>query len=110
MRLTLPDDLLQSIKLTEAELKTELAIALFERERLTLGQAAILAGLPQLGFQRLLASRRIPLHYGLEAMEQDLQRRRGSPELDRCFRHFPDPQPQCRGQARFAVTRVYEAR
>ena len=74
MRLTLPDDLLQSIKLTEAELKTELAIALFQQERLTLGQAAILAGLPQLGLQRLLASRRIPLHYGIEAMEQDLER------------------------------------
>jgi len=40
----------------------------------TLGQAAILAGLPQLDFQRLPASRQIPLHYGLEAMEQDLQR------------------------------------
>jgi predicted HTH domain antitoxin len=71
---TLPDDLLQSTKLTEAELKTELALALFQRELLTLGQAAALAGLPQLDFQRLLAQRRIPLHYGIEAMEQDLQR------------------------------------
>ena len=65
MPVTLPDDLLQSTKLTEAELKAELALALFQRERLTLGQAAILAGLPQLDFQRLLASRRIPLHYGI---------------------------------------------
>ena len=76
MPVTLPDDLLQSTKLTEAELKAELALALFQRERLTLGQAAILAGLPQLDFQRLLASRRIPLHYGIEAMEQDLVRAR----------------------------------
>ena len=76
MPVTLPDDLLQSTKLTEAELKAELALALFQRERLTLGQAAILAGLPQLDFQRLLASRRIPLHYGIEAMEQDLLRAR----------------------------------
>ena len=74
MPVTLPDELLQSTRLTEAELKTELALALFQRERLTLGQAAILAGLPQLDFQRLLASRQIPLHYGVEAMEQDLQR------------------------------------
>ena len=56
MLVTLPDELLQSTKLTEAELKTELALALFQRERLTLGQAALLAGLPQLDFQRLLAS------------------------------------------------------
>lgn len=74
MTLTLPDDLLRSTRLTEAELQAEFALALFQRERLTLGQAALLAGLPQLDFQRLLASREIPLHYGREAMEQDLQR------------------------------------
>ena len=74
MSVTLPDDLLQSTRLTEPELKAELALALFQRELLTLGQAASLAGMPQLDFQRLLAQRRIPLHYGVEAMEQDLQR------------------------------------
>jgi len=74
MPVTLPDELLQSTKLTEAELKTELAVALFQREHLTLGQASLLAGLPQLDFQRLLASRQIPLHYSVDAMEQDLQR------------------------------------
>jgi predicted HTH domain antitoxin len=78
MPLTLPDELLQSTKLTEAELKAELALALFQQDRLTLGQAAALADLPQLDFQRLLASRRIPLHYGLEAMEQDLLRAKRS--------------------------------
>jgi predicted HTH domain antitoxin len=57
-------------------LKQELALALFQQERLTLGQAALLAGLPQIDFQRLLASRRIPLHYGIDEMEQDLQRAR----------------------------------
>jgi predicted HTH domain antitoxin len=79
MPVTLPDDLLLSTRLTENELKAELALALFQRERLTLGQAATLAGLPQLDFQRLLASRGIPLHYGIEAMEQDLQRAKGLP-------------------------------
>jgi predicted HTH domain antitoxin len=74
MPVTLPDDLLTSTKLTEAELKAELAMALFQREHLTLGQAARLACLPRLDFQRLLASRQIPLHYGIEAMEQDLRR------------------------------------
>ena len=74
MPVVLPDELLQSTQLTEAELKTELALALFQQERLTLGQAALLAELPQLDCQRLLASRKIPLHYGLEDMEQDLRR------------------------------------
>jgi predicted HTH domain antitoxin len=61
-------------KLTEDELRTAFALALFQQERLTLGQASLLAGLPQLDFQRLLASRKIPLHYGSEAMEEDLRR------------------------------------
>jgi predicted HTH domain antitoxin len=74
MPVTLSDELLQSTKLTEAELKLELALALFQQDRLTLGQAALLAGLAQLDFQRILANRHIPLHYGVEAMEQDLQR------------------------------------
>jgi predicted HTH domain antitoxin len=73
MPVTLPDDLLKSTNLTEAELKSEIALALFQREHLTLGQAAILAGLHQLDFQRLLASRKIPIHYGIEEMEQDLE-------------------------------------
>ena len=70
----MPDDLLRTTRLTEAELQIEFALALFRIERLTLGQAALLAGLPQLDFQRILASRQIPLHYGIEAMEQDLER------------------------------------
>jgi len=59
---TLPDELVQSTQLTEAELRAELALSLFQQERLTSGQAAILSGLPQGDFQRLLVSRRIPLH------------------------------------------------
>jgi predicted HTH domain antitoxin len=95
MTLTLPDDLLRSTGLTEAELQAEFALALSRVERLTLGQAALLAGLPQLEFQRLLASRDIPLHYGIEAMEKDVQRAKRSRRLDRCLRHVANPQP-CR--------------
>jgi predicted HTH domain antitoxin len=76
MTLTLPDDLIRSTQLTEAELQAEFALALFGLERLTLGQAAQLAGIPQLDFQRLLASRDIPIHYGVDAMEKDVQRAR----------------------------------
>ena len=74
MTVTLPDGLLESTKLTEAELVRELALTLFQSERLTLGQAAQLCALRQLDFQRLLASRRIPIHYGPEEMRQDLRR------------------------------------
>ncbi len=74
MTVTLPDELLRSVNLTEDELKTEFAVALFQREILTLGQAALLADLPQLDFQRALASRQIALHYDVEDLEYDLER------------------------------------
>ena len=63
--------------MSEAELQSEIALTLFRQERLTLGQAAHFAQMPQLDFQRLLASRRIPLHYGFDEMEQDLKRVEG---------------------------------
>lgn len=72
MPLTVPDELRQSARLTEAELRIELSVTLFQQDRLTLGQAASFANLPQLDMQRILAQRRIPLHYGVDAMEQDL--------------------------------------
>ena len=74
MTVNLPDGVLEATKLTEAELVRELALTLFQHERLTLGQAAQLCALPQLDFQRLLASRRIPIHYGREEMLKDLRR------------------------------------
>ena len=74
MVLTLPDEFVQATQLTESELQTELALALFKQDRVTLGQASILAGVPQLDFQRLLAGRKIAIHYDAEAMDQDLER------------------------------------
>jgi predicted HTH domain antitoxin len=72
MPLTVSDELLQTAHLSEAELMQEIAVTLFQQDRLTLGQAAAFAGLTRLGMQRILASRRIPLHYGSEDLEHDL--------------------------------------
>lgn len=72
MSVTISDDVLRSARISEAELRQELAVILFERERLTLAQAAKLAGLDRLRFQHLLASRAIPLHYDVAEFEADL--------------------------------------
>jgi predicted HTH domain antitoxin len=48
-------------------------LALFQREKLTLGQASRLAGMSQWQFQQLLGSRGIPVHYGVEDFEADLR-------------------------------------
>jgi predicted HTH domain antitoxin len=73
MSIVIPDDIVQSARLTTAELLLELAVALFQREKLTLGQASRLAGMNQWQFQQLLASRDISLHYGVAEFEADLQ-------------------------------------
>lgn len=66
--LELPD----TLQLTETDLRTELAIALFQQQRITLGTASQIAELHQIEFQRLIASRGISVHYDVEDLEQDL--------------------------------------
>jgi predicted HTH domain antitoxin len=69
----LPDDIVQSAHLTEAELLREIAIVLFQQERITLGRASLLCGMDQIEFQKLLASRGISIHYDIEDYEADLK-------------------------------------
>ena len=73
MTLLIPDDILRASRLSERELKIEIAVMLFEKEKLTLGQASRLAAMDYLEFQHLLASRRIPVHYDVTDFEQDLE-------------------------------------
>ena len=73
MSIVIPDEIIQATRLTAAELQQELAVALFQREKLTLGQASRLAGMNQWQFQQLLGSRDIPVHYGVADFEADLR-------------------------------------
>jgi predicted HTH domain antitoxin len=73
MSLIISDETLHAAHLTEAELEQELAILLFEQDRITLVQAAALAKMRPLPFQHLLASRGIGPHYDVPEFEQDLQ-------------------------------------
>lgn len=51
MSIVIPEDLAHSARLMAAELLQELAVALFQREKLTLGQASRLAGMSQWQFR-----------------------------------------------------------
>jgi predicted HTH domain antitoxin len=73
MTIVIPDDILQATRLTEDEVKQELAVILFQKDKLTLGQASILSGMHRLQFQHLLASRKIPVHYGVAEFEEDIK-------------------------------------
>ncbi|HHY98781.1 MAG TPA: UPF0175 family protein [Firmicutes bacterium] len=69
----IPDDVLRAARMSAAELMQEIAVLLFQKEKLTLGQASRLAGMNQLQFQHLLASRQIPIHYDVAEFEADLK-------------------------------------
>lgn len=73
MAVVIPDEVLESASMNAEELQQEVAVMLFQKERLTLAQAAELAGMSRLEFQHLLASRQIPLHYDVAEFEEDLQ-------------------------------------
>ena len=70
MNITLPAELECRISREEAAL--HLAIGLFADDKVTLGQAAAIAGIPQPGFLHELGRRKIPVHYGAEELEQDI--------------------------------------
>lgn len=69
MRVTVPWDAVAS----EGYLLRELAILLYEREKLTLGRAARLAGMDKWAFNDLLADREIPMHYDVADLQRDLE-------------------------------------
>jgi predicted HTH domain antitoxin len=81
MPVTIPDEVLVAAHLSEPELKRELALTLFQQERLTLAQASRLAEMSQLAFQAFLADRQIPIHYGIEEFREDLRTLRQSEGL-----------------------------
>ena len=65
MSVLIPDEILHTTRMSENEIMQEIAILLFQKEKLTLGQASKMAGMTQLQFQHLLASRQIPSHYSV---------------------------------------------
>jgi predicted HTH domain antitoxin len=73
MSIVISDDLLAATRMTEAEMRQEIAILLFQKEKFTLAQASRFAGMHRVAFQHVLASRHIPVHYGVGDFEQDIE-------------------------------------
>ncbi len=73
MTVTFSNDILQTTHMSAEELSIEMAVHLFEIEKLTFGQAARLSGLNHVEFQQLLGSRKIPLHYDEEELRKDVE-------------------------------------
>jgi len=58
--------------MTPEEMKRELAVLLFQQDKLSFGKARELAGVTVWAFQPLLGSRGITVHYGMADYEEDL--------------------------------------
>ena len=70
--LEVSQEILDSARLTPSELKVEMAVHLYAEGRLSVGKARELAGLTLWEFRQVLASRRIPPHYGEADLDEDV--------------------------------------
>ena len=73
MIITIPDETLLDVKMSANEMLIDVAVYLYDKERLTLGQARKLAGLDILSFQKELAARNVYLKYSAEDLKKDTQ-------------------------------------
>lgn len=71
--LIITKDFLKSAKMTAPELAIEIAVYLYEKKRLTLGQAKRLADLDQISFQKELVRRDVYIHLETEDVLQDIE-------------------------------------
>jgi predicted HTH domain antitoxin len=72
MSLLISDELVKVSGLFESEPILELIVLLFQQEKITLARASRLAGMTQIQFQRLLTDRKIPVHYDVEDLQEDI--------------------------------------
>ncbi len=70
--LEVPQDVLDSARLTVSALKVEIAVYLYEQGRLSIGKARELAEMSLWEFRQLLASRRISPHYDEADLSEDI--------------------------------------
>jgi predicted HTH domain antitoxin len=80
VRIDIPQNILDSARLKTADIKLELAVALYGQRRLSIGKARELAGLSLWEFRQILASRKVPPHYDAEDLAEDLDNLRAMGE------------------------------
>ncbi|WP_373511183.1 UPF0175 family protein [Persicitalea sp.] len=71
--LIIPAKTLEQLKTSPSELLIEIAVHLYDTEKLSMGQAKKLAGLTQIDFQKELAKRNVCIKYDIEDFETDLK-------------------------------------
>jgi predicted HTH domain antitoxin len=69
---TIPQDVLDSARITIADIRLEIALALYAQRRLSVGKAAQLAQMSLWQFRHVLALRRISPNFGIEDLHQEM--------------------------------------
>ena len=72
MAIIISDDILQAQNLDEQTLRIEVAAILYDKEVLSLGMAAQMAGLDRMQFQAALSDRGVDVKIDIEDLQQDL--------------------------------------
>lgn len=73
MNLEIPDDILTASEMSEADLKLEVAILLYKREKISAGKACEWLGLNLIEFRRELGNRGLTINYDVEDFQSDLE-------------------------------------
>ncbi|MEQ9669917.1 UPF0175 family protein [Coleofasciculus sp. G2-EDA-02] len=73
MSLVIPNDILQATKMTEDELKLEIAIMLYKQEKISSGKVRAWTGLSVIEFQHELGKRGLCINYDVEDFQSDIQ-------------------------------------
>ena len=71
--LDIPQDILESARLTTTELKREIAVYLYATGRLSIGKSRELAEMSLWQFRQLLASRQISPHFDEDDLNMDIE-------------------------------------
>jgi predicted HTH domain antitoxin len=72
MSVLISDEILQAAKMSDAELRAELAILLYQQKKLGISKAREVAGIALIEFQRELARRQIPVFDDCESLEMEV--------------------------------------
>jgi len=73
MNLAIPDDIILAADVSAEDLKLEIAMALYQQKKLSMGKARRLAGMDLIQFQKEIARRGLCVNYDVEEFKADLK-------------------------------------
>jgi predicted HTH domain antitoxin len=73
MSILIPDEILRATRMTEDELKLEIAIMLYKQEKISSGKVRAWTGLTVIEFQHELAKRGLLINYDVEDFQSDIR-------------------------------------